>query len=81
MTFNQLRAIYLARQVAKGRANAVLSIRTSLAHFGHDTTDLGDEQIEQCVVSIGKALASTGVSAREASDALKRLMQACSAAE
>jgi len=48
-------------------------LRSELAFFGHDTTNMSDEEIKQGVKYLAKVMGSFGVTANEAANSLRTL--------
>lgn len=55
------------------KKSAIDVIRNMLESFGHDTSNLSDEEIEKGADRFGKSLSQLGVSANDAMNAMVRL--------
>ncbi len=56
--------------------SGVRAVREHLAALGYPLDDLTDEEVVEGVDRLGRAVASTGVSAQEAAESLNRVMKA-----
>jgi hypothetical protein len=63
----------IARFHARRRRRALGSIRESLAFFGHDVSDMSDEEIEAGVRRSAEAARRTGVTVEQAVEGLRVL--------
>lgn len=53
------------------RKLAIAILRAELAFWGHDTSDMTDEEIEAGVMRVAEILGNAGVSAQQAADNLR----------
>jgi hypothetical protein len=60
-------------RLAFERKRSIAEIRATFAFFGYDLSDMTDEQIEEGVQNVARVLATVGVSARDAAQALSFL--------
>lgn len=59
--------------VKKWRKQRVIKgIRRHMAWFGHDISEMSDEEIEAATLRFGEMVRKTGITAQEANDSLKR---------
>ena len=48
------------------RKLTIAKIRSHLSFFGHDTSNMTDEEVEQGVTELGKAIGKTGITCEQA---------------
>lgn len=67
----RIRRMSPAERVALDKALSIERIRLNMWAMGYDVCDMTDEEIEQGVMGLSRAMAATGVTAAEASDAIR----------
>jgi len=71
-----LRIVMRFLSVEKQERIVIAKFRAELAFFGHDTSDMTDEEIKEAMVKVGEMISKVGFTTDEITDAMRAIVRA-----